>query len=402
MSTQDAARESAYKTRMVPVSAIFADPARFQNRDTEFSETSVARIIEGYDPNKLDPITIWTDPADGKIYVLSGHSRLEAFRRMGKKEIPAKYFVGPQGEAIRFARVDANRSATSETIAEDVKAYKYERDELKETRTALQAKWREKYAKMEAYSHLERGGMFMDALQKPAGFPYILNKAMWVGTLRKYYPQITNTQEREMFNYLYFHANGSKLKAEEFQARAEEIVSRLDFDPSKPLNLDKSRANTGVEARADTAESQRRLKEVEAELTKLAERQRETVTEAEKDVIRAQRQRLMLEKERLERDIKVILQSQGDLFSQMMGFAPGPREAIVASASKKDVPQDVAAEKAQGSGGKATPGPAAPTAAQLQARLNVVALALELEDDPAAVKQLTARKNILELAIELA
>jgi len=46
--------------------------------------------------------------------------------------------------------------------------------------------------------------------------------------------------------------------------------------------------------------------------------------------------------------------------------------------------------------------PAAPTVAQLQARLNIVALALELEDEPAAVKQITARKNILELAIELA
>jgi len=49
----------------------------------------------------------------------------------------------------------------------------------------------------------------------------------------------------------------------------------------------------------------------------------------------------------------------------------------------------------------ATPA-ASPTVAQLQARLNIVALALELEDEPAAVKQLTARKNILELAIELA
>jgi len=32
--------------------------------------------------------------SDGKTYVIAGHSRLEAFIRMGKGKIEAKYFQG--------------------------------------------------------------------------------------------------------------------------------------------------------------------------------------------------------------------------------------------------------------------------------------------------------------------
>lgn len=298
---------------MVPIKAIYTDTNRFQNRDAEFSEASVQRIVDNFDENKMDAVTLWTDPKSGKIYMLSGHSRLEAHKRLKRTEILAKYFKGSEAEAIRFARVDANRSATAETVSEDVKAFKYERDTQKDTPETLKKRWKERYAKLEAWSHLEKGGMFLDALDKQEGFPYIQNKAMMVGQLRKHYPQLTNMHEREMFNFIYQNATGAKMDKDAFTARVSQIASRLDFDPSKKLHLEKS-GPTGTEARADTAESQRRLYEVEAELQKLAERQRAAFTQSEKDSIKAERSRLMLEKERLERDIKKILHSQTALF----------------------------------------------------------------------------------------
>jgi hypothetical protein len=87
---------------------------------------------------------------------------------------------------------------------------------------------------------------------------------------------------------------------------------------------------------------------------------------------------------------------QAEKADRLLAELLAKKNFAVPSAGAMPAPAATPASKPQ------TPDSAAPTVAQLTARLNIVSLALELEDDPAAVKQLTARKNILELAIELA
>lgn len=82
----------------------------FQNRDNEYSERSVFSILNAVNNNtfnwqELDPILLFRDKNDlfGHLYILSGHSRTEAFRRLsaqGKKykgksfdKIPAKIII---------------------------------------------------------------------------------------------------------------------------------------------------------------------------------------------------------------------------------------------------------------------------------------------------------------------
>lgn len=103
---------------LVPIFDLNFDTKNFQNRQDEFSETSVNRIVDAVDDGEFnwavfDPITVWKNPQDGKLYVLSGHSRSEAFKRLamagksaqGKKfdRIPAKVFEGSFEEANYLA-----------------------------------------------------------------------------------------------------------------------------------------------------------------------------------------------------------------------------------------------------------------------------------------------------------
>ena len=72
---------------LIPIFDLNFDTKNFQNREDEYSETSVNRIIDAVADGEFnwavfDPITVWRNPSNGKIYVLSGHSRSEAFRRL--------------------------------------------------------------------------------------------------------------------------------------------------------------------------------------------------------------------------------------------------------------------------------------------------------------------------------
>lgn len=299
---------------------IYTDESRFQNRVEKYSKESVQKLVDSFDVNKLDPITVWKD-VDGKVYVLSGHSRFEAHKILNKKQIPVRFFEGTEGEAIRYGKVDANRSGTAETLMEDIQAYKLDRDGspllrvTKLSKDELKKKWKDKTNKLEAYSYLNPKGLFLEYMAKDdikAQFPYIENKAYRVGLWRREYPLLTNAHEKEIFLYWY-SPTGLKMKFEDVEDKINRIVSRLDFDQDKPLNLD-STGNRGTDARADTGEAQKRLYEIEKEADSLLKLRRNVQTKSEKDRINAELEKLSKEKERLERNIKTVLKTQSSLF----------------------------------------------------------------------------------------
>lgn len=312
---------------------IHTDEKRFQNREAKFSEESVQKIVNNYDINKLDPITVWFDTAAQKYYVLSGHSRLEATKKANKIQIPVRFFQGSEGEAMRYGKVDANRSGTAETLLEDINAFKLDRDGTDSikplSKEELKRKWAKNYNKLDSYTYLSKGAKFLDNLSSEArqGFPFIENRAFRVGLWRKYYPQLTRAHENEIFDYWY-SVDGGKVTVEEMEDKINRIVSRIDFDSEQKLNL----ANTGkrgTDGRNDTSEAQARIYEIQKEIEKLLKTRREVQTKEEKNRINAELARLDKEKTQLENGIKTVLKTQTALFGIAAIYAtqpPGKRQ----------------------------------------------------------------------------
>lgn len=101
--TQTVQATPASDVFQVPVGNIQTNTARFQRRATPFNEEHVNRIASEFDPAKLDPLTVWKDPETGESLLLSGHHRLEAFKRIGQEQAPVKYFEGDLDQARDFA-----------------------------------------------------------------------------------------------------------------------------------------------------------------------------------------------------------------------------------------------------------------------------------------------------------
>src|SRR5690606_35880410 len=73
-----------------PISKIKTDEKRFQNRN-KLNENTVQNIVDNYSPTQLDPLIIWEDKKAGKTFLLAGHHRLEALKRLKKSTAPVKF-----------------------------------------------------------------------------------------------------------------------------------------------------------------------------------------------------------------------------------------------------------------------------------------------------------------------
>jgi hypothetical protein len=229
-------QESTPIAYLYPIAKIYTDPLRFQNRTDHFSEASAQAVAENYNPNKFDPIVVWFDASKNKVFVLSGHSRLEGMKRRKEKDIPARFFTGTEPEAIQFARVEANRAATRESLTEDLKAYRLMREgDLQKnippaTPKALSEAFRGKEKTLEQLAYLDSKGKFIEILSNEdiiSQFPRIQMFAKWTGVLRKKYnSKMTNTHEKDIFNWVYGGASDQKIKRENFE---ELIRKRLEL-----------------------------------------------------------------------------------------------------------------------------------------------------------------------------
>lgn len=219
---------------LFPISEIKTDAKRFQNRTDAFSELSAESVAKNYNSNIFDPIVIWFDEAKKTFYVLSGHSRLEGMKRRGAKFIPARFFKGTESEAIVFARVDANRAATKESLIEDLKAYRLMRDGDMNRNIAPASKpqikqaFKNKAQTLEALSFLNQKGKFIEALSiedNQKALPRLELFATWVGNFRKQYPNFTNTWEDDCFNFFYSSDKNWKIRKEDFEAILRKRIS---------------------------------------------------------------------------------------------------------------------------------------------------------------------------------
>lgn len=271
---------------LVPVLDLNFDTKNFQNRDSEYSEASVNRIIDAVDDGDFnwavfDPITIWRNPTDGKYYVLSGHSRSEAFRRLamsgkqadGRKfdRIPAKVFEGTFEQAKELA-LNSNTLSTKETDLERANYYRERRakllanglktSEVRKRLLELARKNEGKNATKIIYlSYLKPNGFVVDAVSQTAdGASVDKNRvavmAEWVGHLRHDFPQLTDAHEVELFNFLKNGHYGVDVRnfadfAQRVSTAIEKHTEWGNFDATKSLNLEKNLGKSENEKRYD-------------------------------------------------------------------------------------------------------------------------------------------------------
>mgnify|MGYP002784669550 CR=1 FL=1 len=100
---------------MVSPRVIRVDPERFQFRDDADDESGTTRPPppERFDPAKCPPLSCWVDPADGGIYVVDGHHRLEWAVRDGVERVPVTWLKAASAADAKAQgeRLNTNRRA---------------------------------------------------------------------------------------------------------------------------------------------------------------------------------------------------------------------------------------------------------------------------------------------------
>lgn len=263
-----------------PVIELSVDPKRFQNREEEFSEKSVQNIVnavvEGkFDKGEFDPIRTWKDPKDNKTYVLAGHSRTEAFKRLQtmleKGEIPKEAMDKMKAQGFKDFKTIPSKDVSNKT-EQDAIEYAKERSNVmgtQETDLARAKLWKEKRSKgdrdaairesikgnttQEKLSYLKENGKTWDAVKAVQETGQEGNKRRvyqigeFIGEVRKRFPELTDSHENEMFDYL-FEGSGKKITTRpDFIQRIDNVVNNVSFqeNPEAPLNLEK-RTTRGV------------------------------------------------------------------------------------------------------------------------------------------------------------
>lgn len=270
--------EPALTFRKQKIDSIEKDVDRFQNRDTEFSEATVENIVSDYKGGRLNldnipPILVWKDPTDGKTYVVGGHSRLEAFRRLGIKEIQTQELVGlTEAQARQRGRED-NALGTSESVIEQSKLVRDWRDSgmsKAEIKRKSEQLFKNNARLVGALSALNPNGKVMAglrALEKNEGDDRTKaqNFAKYIGEARLRNPQLTDSHETELYNYLLESDNANTKTQRDFLGFVDRIVGRNtfmgEFDSTKPLNIKGVKPLTTIET-----EYAQRIKEARSTL----------------------------------------------------------------------------------------------------------------------------------------
>ena len=90
---------------ILPINEIEVDPQRFQfKQGTDAQGQQKGNSLSGVDVWNEDmegAIQVWTDPIDGKTYVVNGHNRLAKAKQLGVPSMRVEYINAPTAEAAR-------------------------------------------------------------------------------------------------------------------------------------------------------------------------------------------------------------------------------------------------------------------------------------------------------------
>ena len=212
--------------KTIPLSDLYTDEKRFQNRK-KLNEDIVDNIVKNFKPTDLDPLVVWYDKKQDKTFVLAGHHRFEALKRLKHKTVPVKYAnedYPTEADAIRYAKEISNANRTLEEPYERAAIYRKYRSYI------LNLSW------------LNPKGATMSTLvqfsqtQSKADKNEAERIADWIGQARRNAPELTDAHEKEMFDFL---TNKEASKRTTNKAKFLEYVRACynPFEPTEPLNL---------------------------------------------------------------------------------------------------------------------------------------------------------------------
>ena len=327
----------------IPLSQIHIDRQLFQGREKAFSQRSVDNIVNDvlnghFAWENLDPITLWRSP-DGKLYLLSGHSRLRAFEVLaemrasangkGFDRIPAKIRSGALDDARRLA-LESNTLSTKETDIERAAYYrKLRQDGVPEKELLAQIRKNEgrNAGNIYAYTFLSPTGktwatlrQFAESEDTSANIAKSLAK--WIGAARREYPMLTGDHERELHDWLFEHRGygsgaGQVSRESDFQERVGRFIARNTefgvFDQGKPLNILNSLLKSPAEQEYDRQidDLQKQIRELDNQIklkTKSLTAQKATKDDLQRILspmearlrnLRADLQRMILQKQNI-------------------------------------------------------------------------------------------------------
>ncbi|MDR0608073.1 MAG: hypothetical protein LBG52_07205 [Candidatus Peribacteria bacterium] len=258
--------------RNIPLEEIFLNTKDFQNRKTEYNEHSVQRIVQSVLEGNFmfevfDPILLWRNVETNQLFVVSGHSRYEAFKRLHQlsentackqenldiyitaypglfSQIPSRILNERTYEQAKNIAQLSNVLATPETPIERanyirrLRAQGRGKQKIEQHGKTYEGKNR---PKIQAYSYLNPNGRFISSLEcfsNNTDDSKILERlAIRVGNARMRYPCLQDAHEEELYHRLFvFGAYGNKTGQvnsqmkfmELLKTRIEKIIPRDD------------------------------------------------------------------------------------------------------------------------------------------------------------------------------
>ena len=250
------------------VSDISTDEKRFQGRD-KLNAEKVQEIAENWKDADQDPIHVWTDPKDGKTYVLSGHHRLAAAKQAGREKVKvidrSKDFTEEQ--AIRFAKEEANANRTMETAIERANTLRQKR-ERGDTKDDIN-KFLDREGKNKNFvnnlSRLNPKGKTIEALRATEKSDDKVTQkevekiADWIGEARDRNKNLTDAHENELFDFLMDREGSKRITTkQDFLSKVNSLAGAMDFNANEPLNIARYKHKTEGEKLYDKeAETQK-------------------------------------------------------------------------------------------------------------------------------------------------
>jgi len=239
------------------LSQIISDTDAFQNREENCSPESVDKIKQAvYDGTfnweEFDPILLWKSD-DNKLYVLAGHSRVQAFRELttegynGFYKIPSKIINDKTKTEAQEIAKRSNVLSSKETNSERADYYRIKREGgATKSEISKEAKLYEgsNAVRIKALSYLIRDGktlMALKAFEKSGNVDCtenIAKIAKWIGEARQSLAILMDAHENELYDWLTNEKIFEKICTErEFLARIRKLIEKPDFNPQNPLNL---------------------------------------------------------------------------------------------------------------------------------------------------------------------
>ena len=107
----------------IPLDRIDVRPDLFQARDTNagqsFDDERVRQIVDNWNPERFDPLSVVANPdAPGRYIVIGGHHRLEAVRRLDIEQVPVRALAGDIGDPEDRRRLEREAVISNFGVAE--------------------------------------------------------------------------------------------------------------------------------------------------------------------------------------------------------------------------------------------------------------------------------------------